>query len=60
MLDRFAGCWRWLRDRDDSPWYPTVRLFTQWRQTQLGRVLLERVVAALQQDFSPHHERFQP
>jgi hypothetical protein len=19
--------WRWLLDRDDSPWYPTVRLF---------------------------------
>jgi tetratricopeptide (TPR) repeat protein len=21
--------WRWLRDRDDSPWYPTMRLFRQ-------------------------------
>jgi hypothetical protein len=25
--------WRWLLERDDSPWYPTVRLF---RQRQLG------------------------
>ncbi len=25
--------WRWLRDRDDSPWYPTARLF---RQEQAG------------------------
>jgi tetratricopeptide (TPR) repeat protein len=25
--------WRWLRGRDDSPWYPTMRLF---RQTQPG------------------------
>lgn len=25
--------WRWLRDRDDSPWYPTARLF---RQRQFG------------------------
>jgi tetratricopeptide (TPR) repeat protein len=25
--------WRWLRGRDDSPWYPTMRLF---RQTTLG------------------------
>lgn len=25
--------WRWLRHRDDSPWYPTMRLF---RQDQLG------------------------
>jgi len=28
-----AADWRWLRDRDDSPWYPTMRLF---RQTRLG------------------------
>ena len=25
--------WRWLLDREDSPWYPTVRLF---RQSKLG------------------------
>jgi tetratricopeptide (TPR) repeat protein len=25
--------WRWLRDRDDSPWYPSLRLF---RQRQRG------------------------
>jgi Flp pilus assembly protein TadD len=24
--------WRWLRDRDDSPWYPTMRLFRQTRR----------------------------
>jgi tetratricopeptide (TPR) repeat protein len=24
--------WRWLRDRDDSPWYPTLRLFRQTRR----------------------------
>ncbi len=33
ILSRFNGCWRWLTDRDDSPWYPTVRLF---RQTTCG------------------------
>ncbi|MBL4719658.1 MAG: tetratricopeptide repeat protein [Alphaproteobacteria bacterium] len=27
----FAADWRWLRDRDDSPWYPTMRLFRQNR-----------------------------
>jgi hypothetical protein len=29
LLSRFDGCWRWLLGRDDSPWYPTVRLYRQ-------------------------------
>jgi hypothetical protein len=24
-----VGDWRWMVDRDDSPWYPTIRLFRQ-------------------------------
>lgn len=38
--------WRWLADRDDSPWYPTVRLF---RQTHIGdwHGVLARVNAGL-------------
>ncbi len=27
----FAPDWRWLLDRDDNPWYPTLRLFRQER-----------------------------
>jgi hypothetical protein len=23
------ACWRWLRNRPDSPWYPTARVFGQ-------------------------------
>ncbi len=26
---RFSSDWRWLLDRSDSPWYPTLRLFRQ-------------------------------
>jgi tetratricopeptide (TPR) repeat protein len=33
MLNRFDSCWRWLRGRDDSPWYPTL---SQFRQTAPG------------------------
>jgi ADP-heptose:LPS heptosyltransferase len=38
--------WRWLTDRSDSPWYPTMRLF---RQRALGdwSELFERVSAEL-------------
>ncbi|NVN88992.1 MAG: tetratricopeptide repeat protein [Desulfuromonadales bacterium] len=25
----FNNDWRWMRDRNDSPWYPTMRLFRQ-------------------------------
>jgi len=30
-LNRVAD-WRWLQDREDSPWYPTMRLFRSSRQ----------------------------
>jgi tetratricopeptide (TPR) repeat protein len=33
LLNRYNTCWRWLRDRKDSPWYPGMRLF---RQPSLG------------------------
>ena len=29
LLNRFDACWRWLDGREDSPWYPSARLFTQ-------------------------------
>ncbi len=29
LLNRFDTCWRWLLDRNDSPWYPTLRQFRQ-------------------------------
>jgi hypothetical protein len=31
VLNRFSACWRWLNGRDDSPWYPSLRLFHQPR-----------------------------
>lgn len=29
LLNRLDTCWRWLLEREDSPWYPTMRLFRQ-------------------------------
>lgn len=29
VLSRYDGCWRWLHGRDDTVWYPTMRLFRQ-------------------------------
>jgi Glycosyltransferase family 9 (heptosyltransferase) len=32
--------WRWMRQRDDSPWYPSLRLFRQDRLGDWGPVFL--------------------
>jgi ADP-heptose:LPS heptosyltransferase len=38
--------WRWLLDREDTPWYPTARLFRQKRRDDWESVI-ERVRAPL-------------
>jgi tetratricopeptide (TPR) repeat protein len=48
VLSRFAGCWRWLLNREDSPWYPTLRLFRQPHAGDWSSVV-ENVCAALGQ-----------
>ena len=39
ILNRFDTCWRWLRDRSDSPWYPSVRLYRQERRGDWDEVI---------------------
>ncbi|MDR3515576.1 MAG: tetratricopeptide repeat protein [Azospirillaceae bacterium] len=46
ILSRYDGCWRWLQGRDDSPWYPTARLFRQQQPLDWGPVI-DRVCQAL-------------
>ena len=47
VLLPFSPDWRWLLDRDDSPWYASVRLY---RQPAVGdwEAVLTRVMADLQ------------
>jgi hypothetical protein len=46
LINRHNTCWRWLLDRDDSPWYPTARLFRQDATREWDSVVA-RVQAAL-------------
>ena len=46
VLLPFAPDWRWLLDRSDSPWYPTLRLFRQ-RSPGDWTDVMARVAASL-------------
>jgi hypothetical protein len=49
VLLSFAPDWRWMLDRDDMPWYPTMRLFRQKAPHHWAEVV-ERVAAALRDE----------
>ena len=55
-LVAIPGDWRWLEDRDDSPWYPTMRLFRQ-REPGDWDSVLERLRAALEHEVERHLHR---
>jgi Flp pilus assembly protein TadD len=41
MLNRFDSCWRWFIGREDTPWYPTMRLFRQQTRNDWTGVIAE-------------------
>src|SRR5262249_26034987 len=49
LLLPFVPDWRWLLDRDDSPWYPTLRLFRQPQRDDWASVFakIERELRSL-------------
>jgi tetratricopeptide (TPR) repeat protein len=50
LLLPFAADFRWMRERQDSPWYPTARLY---RQPKFGD--WDSVIGALAQDLARAH-----
>ena len=45
----YPGDWRWMQGRDDSPWYPSARLFRQQRPGDWDGVF-ERIRQALAEE----------
>jgi Tfp pilus assembly protein PilF len=52
----FDADWRWLLDRDDSPWYPTIRLFRQKRPGDWDEVF-QRITGELAARLEKRAER---
>ncbi len=48
LLCRKQSEWRWMLDREDSPWYPSIRIFRQTVISQWDDVI-ERVTQELKQ-----------
>ncbi|MBV8912871.1 MAG: tetratricopeptide repeat protein [Acetobacteraceae bacterium] len=46
LMDRHDNCWRWLHGREDSPWYPRLRIIRQETPGDWAGVV-RRVRAAL-------------
>ena len=46
LLNRFDTCWRWFLEREDSPWYPSLRQFRQ-RESGEWTDVIQRVTQAL-------------
>jgi tetratricopeptide (TPR) repeat protein len=52
LLNRLESEWRWMLEREDSPWYPTMRIFRQTRQAEWGDVIA-RVKTELEKTRKP-------
>ena len=63
VLLPFVPDWRWLEGRDDSPWYPGMRLFRQTARAEWTPVVektaraLDAFVAASRETAHDDHAR---
>jgi glycosyl transferase family 9 (putative heptosyltransferase) len=55
LLNRLESEWRWMLGREDSPWYPTMRIFRQQAFGDWDSVML-RVAEALRAFVAPAGE----
>ena len=53
-LNRFETEWLWMLKREDSPWYPSMRIFRQQRPGSWDEVIA-RVAPALVMHFNLRH-----
>jgi ADP-heptose:LPS heptosyltransferase len=49
LLVSYLPDWRWLLGRDDSPWYPTIRIYRQARAGDWDSVV-QQVLADLSRE----------
>jgi ADP-heptose:LPS heptosyltransferase len=59
LLNRFETEWRWMLEREDTPWYPTMRIFRQPRAGSWDEVVI-RVAAALRSHLVGNSEEVNP
>ncbi|HYC05031.1 MAG TPA: hypothetical protein VED40_17190, partial [Azospirillaceae bacterium] len=55
-LLRKGADWRWMEGRDDTPWYPTMRLFRQREAGDWAAVIAD-VAAALREEVARRGSR---
>jgi tetratricopeptide (TPR) repeat protein len=55
MMSRFDGCFRWLEDRADTPWYPTMRIFRQGADRRWDPVVATLAAALAESCMTPQH-----
>ena len=59
VLLPFPADWRWMLERDDTPWYPNMRLFRQPKRGDWGCVL-DEVVTALNKKLGINSQKNTP
>lgn len=47
LLDRFDNCWRWISDKEMSPWYPNVHIIRQ-TQPRIWQDVIQKAILYLQ------------